>query len=79
MRIAVLISFAVSGLAATGCSVTKQAAAPAPVYVAADFTPPGEMDLQIGEVAERGRAQNVEALAQPNRNEIPRHQVHAAT
>ena len=91
MRLAILSSLIISGLfAATGCSVSGQAArhsaTPAPTHVAdtsndPSWTPPGEMDLAIGDAktGEATKNEIVEAMPQPNKREVLRNQLHAAT
>ena len=89
MRLTILCSLMLSALlAATGCSVSGQATrhSSLPSTNIADtsrdpsWTPPGEMDLAIGDAKEsQMRSDTAESMPQPNRREIVSHQIHAAT
>jgi hypothetical protein len=90
MRLAIFSSLMLSVLfAATGCSVSGQATrhSSVPGTNVADtardgsWTPPGEMDFSIGDAkpAAQTNAATAESMPQPNRREILRHQLRAAT
>lgn len=89
MRLALLSSSMLSVLlAVTGCSVSGQATrhSSTPASNVADtssdpsWAPPGEMSLAIGEAKSSHPQTNpVESIPQPNRQEIPRRQLRAAT
>ncbi|MBX3207006.1 MAG: hypothetical protein KF764_18310 [Labilithrix sp.] len=89
MRLAILSSLMLSVLfAATGCSVSGQATrhSSLPSSNIADtsrdpsWTPPGEMDLTIGDApVAQTKTDVAESMPQPNKREILRHQLHAAT
>lgn len=88
MRLTILCSLMLSALlAATGCSVSGQATrhSSLPSNIAEtsrdpSWTPPGEMDLTIGDAKEsQVRSDIAESMPQPNRREIVSHQIHAAT
>jgi hypothetical protein len=89
MRLAILTSLMLSVLlAATGCSVSGQAvrhSSSMPSSNVADvssdpsWTPPGEMDLAIGDAkTSDARPTVAESMPQPNRREILRRQLRAA-
>lgn len=89
MRLAILSSLMLSVLlAATGCSVSGKATRPSSTLPSSNiadtssdpsWTPPGEMDLAIGEAhASQAQATTAESMPQPNRREIPRRQLRAA-
>lgn len=90
MRLAILSSLMLSVLlAATGCSVSGKATRPSSTLPSSNIAdtssdpswmPPGEMDLAIGEAkASQAQTTAAESLPQPNRREIPRRQLRAAT
>ncbi len=88
MRLAIFSSLMLSVLlAATGCSVSGKATryTSTPQTNVADtssdpsWTPPGEMDLAIGEAKTSAATTSIaESMPRPNRREIPRGQLRAA-
>lgn len=90
MRLTILSTLMLSVLlAATGCSVSGQPTrhSSLPSSNIADtsrdpsWTPPSEMDITIGDAKPAPTKSDVtaESMPQPNRREILRHQLHAAT
>lgn len=87
MRLAIptssVISVVLCGLAITGCSVPSpvsptSASASNGSSPDSSWTPPGELDLAIGE-STRGTSatkQPPEAMPQPNRQVVPKRQLH---
>jgi hypothetical protein len=84
MRTAIVLMMLSCLTATTGCSVSGQAItrhSSAPLSSDPSYTPPGQMNLAIGE-SNRGSGSSAkttaEAMPQPNKQQVQKHSIRAA-